>query len=100
MNVTLVDPIMIGLQLLFGFIVKRVPWLKSWPNKLIPVFNYVIGLLTSLITFAPVNAAESGGIQDTWWFRFVYVLFNTIMSTGTHSTAKNLTQAVKGGTHA
>jgi len=86
------DPITIVVQIVLGLIVKHWPALASLPNKLIPVFNFVIAILIGLGT----GQAEAGGLGGFFSGGFGQLLvnaaLNTLLSTGTHSMGKNFLQ--------
>lgn len=96
----------IVITLVVGVVLKKWP---SFPNKFIPVASFVISILTQLINGfqqapppAPVHAMAIGYTMLVGSFLssgFVKLLLNsllqTLIATGTHSTAKNVVQGLK-----
>jgi uncharacterized membrane protein YhdT len=93
------DFITVAAQLVFGFLVKKWPALKAWPNKLIPVFNLALAVLLKLAGVGVASAqavAEQGHPAHPGWLSvwcFVQpLLINTLISTGIFSAGKNINQ--------
>lgn len=91
------DPITVVIQLVFGWLVKKWPALKGWPNRLIPVFNFVLALLIQLAGVVTDAHAGTGVLKATgsWlWGVLGPALLNTLISTGIFSTGKNIQQHI------
>lgn len=98
------DALTVVLQLVFGFLIKKWPALKAWPNRLIPIFNLVLAILIQLAQAATAHAqagAAPAAHHPGWWafWQFIQpVLLNTLLSTGIFSTGKNIVQQASGNT--
>lgn len=89
------DPLIIGPQLLFGYLVKHWPILKSWPNRLIPIFNFILGILIEF-SKSVANADDGKTTGQPWWMKLLYVLINTFISSGVHGTVQSTVDHVSG----
>lgn len=63
--------VLTALQILFGFAVKKLPGLATWPNRLIPVFNALLAILINLaghtdnaVVTSLVQTAISTGLYE------------------------------------
>ena len=87
------DPLVLTvIQLLFGLEIKRLPSLASVPNKLIPVLN---GVLAILIKLGGPGVAHASGLGDSlrgFGGLLLDAGLQTLLTTGVHSSAKNLWQ--------
>lgn len=83
------------IQLLFGRLVKQWPALASLPNKLIPVVNFILAILIKLAEPALANAAGLGSVVHGVSNVLFSALVQTVLTTGLHSSSKNLWQSVK-----
>lgn len=101
------DWITILVQLAFGWAVKKWPVLATWPNKLIPVFNFILAILIKLSGVTAVHADTTSAVplqaahHPGWWAFWTFiqpVLLNTLLATGIFSTGKNIQQHLKGKT--
>ena len=95
------NPIVLTIvQLAFGFLVKKWATLATWPNKLIPLFNAGLAVLVKLAAPAEAHAdtiAIAAVLGLKWdWLKAVLVeaVGQTLLSTGIHSTGKNLLQQI------
>lgn len=89
------DPLVVVAQLVFGFVVKKWPVLAAWPNKLIPIFNFILAILIGLAGGVAHSADFGSFFSHGFGKVLVNAAFNTILSTGTHSFGKNFLQQVK-----
>lgn len=90
------EPLVIAvIQLLFGKLVKSWPALASLPNRLIPLVNFILAVLLKLAEPAIANAAGIGSVVHGVSNVLLSALVQTILTTGIHSSAKNLWQNVK-----
>ena len=100
------DPTSLGLtmilQVVWGFIVKRVPALAPWPNKLIPLMNAIFPALIAWVSaLAGVPAAHAqgtgaGAVAATVLNNPLIVSYlSMILTTGHHSFLKNTWQWIK-----
>lgn len=83
------------IQLLFGKLVKSHPSLASFPNKAIPVVNFILALLIKLAEPVLANAGGLGSVLRGVQNVALAALVQTLLTTGIHSTAKNVWQNVK-----
>ena len=84
--------VLTGAQLLFGLAIKKVPALEAWPNKLIPLFNGVLALLIKLAGPADANASGIGDALRGFGSLALEAALQTLLTTGIHSSAKNVWQ--------
>lgn len=93
------DPITVVLQLVWGYLVKHWPVLAAWPNRLIPIMNFILAVLLQLAGVGTAHADTGGTLRTVggWlWGVLGPALLNTLVSTGIFSTAKNVHQHIKG----
>ena len=81
-------------QLLFGKLIKSHPALASFPNKAIPIVNFILAILMRLAAPVVANAAGLGSVIRGVEGVLLPALVNTLLTTGIHSTGKNLWQQV------
>ena len=88
-------------QLLWGFAVKRLPALAKWPNKLIPVFNFVLAFLANVavpqpahagVLAMPIAAIHLPGFLAVAVHAAWTAFLQTLVVTGLHSSLKNVGQ--------
>lgn len=92
----MLEPFIISLiQLAFGKLIKSHPALASFPNKAIPVVNFILAVLIKLSEPVLANAAGIGGLLRGVQGVLLPALIQTLLTTGIHSSAKNVWQNVK-----
>lgn len=100
------DPTSLGIatlvQFVWGIAVKRVPALAPWPNKLIPIFNMILGSAIGWLTTLAAPPAHAQGVGAAG-AAVATVLNNPVIisylgmviSTAHHSILKNTWQWLK-----
>jgi hypothetical protein len=87
--------VLLLVQLVFGALVKRWSALAAWPNKLIPLFNFILAVLVKLGGPGDANAGVFGRILPGLGSILLQAAVQTVIATGVHSTAKNGWQNLK-----
>lgn len=86
--------VLLVIQLIFGVLVKRWSALAAWPNKLIPLFNFILAVLVKLGGPGVANAGVFSVIGANLGQILIQSAVQTLLATGVHSTSKNLWQNV------
>lgn len=89
------DPLITGVGSVVAlFVGSRLKANPAFANKYIPLATFVISLLTQIVSASQAQAAiQFGTVFHSFGNIFLNALLQTFLTTGAHSTGKNLLAA-------